>query len=473
MRSPEDPRDAGVLRQLPADLFSEPGAAGARLPDGVGTDTLLGWLQKTLDVLRSPDFFLRAASGISHLAEMDAAAVLMREGGKWVPKAVAPAATTIEPSKRVLNQVLAGAKTVWKNPPPADGVNSLFGVHAVVAAPILGPGREVAGVLYGERRSPRDGLPPRIDEVQALFVELLASGVAAGLTRVKHELAVRRFEQYFTPELARRLIDNEELLNPAEKEVSVLFCDIQGFSRISQQIGHHETIRWIGDVLGSLSECVMEEDGVVVDFIGDALMAMWGAPDEQADHRDRACRAALAMLDRLGSLNGRWEAVLGEPTRLAIGVNSGLAQVGNTGSPQKFKYGPLGNTVNLASRIQGVVRKLRTEVLVSDATFAGLAADVRALCRRLCQVTVVNITGAVTLYELKRRHARSDEVGSGYAAALSHFEQKRFLDAVQGLAQLAKPPLEDGPSLALLTRAASGVSDGAEASHPVWNLDSK
>src|SRR5262249_33266953 len=149
------------------------------------------------------------------------------------------------------------------------------------------------------------------------------------------------------------------------------------------------TIEWINDVLEVMSQCVLAEKGVLVDYVGDALMAMWGAPEEQPDHAARACRAALAMLDRVPALNARWEPLVGHPLGLGIGLNTGTAQVGNIGSQQKFKYGPLGNTVNLASRVQGATKFLKCNLLATQATQEKLGPDFSV--RKLCTVRVVNI----------------------------------------------------------------------------------
>src|SRR5207249_10338494 len=126
--------------------------------------------------------------------------------------------------------------------------------------------------------------------------------------------------------------------------------------------------------------------------------AMWNAPAAQEDHAARACRAALAMIEELPGLNSRWQSVVGQPLALGIGINTGAAQVGNTGSSRKFMYGPLGNTVNVASRVEGATKQLGIAVLVTDSTRA-LLGDAFAL-RRLGRVRVVGIAGAVELYEL-------------------------------------------------------------------------
>ena len=125
---------------------------------------------------------------------------------------------------------------------------------------------------------------------------------------------------------------------------------------------------------------------------------MWNAPVAQPDHAARACRAALAMIGELPGLNERWAGRIGAPLALGIGVNTGAALVGNTGSRRRLKYGPLGNTVNLASRVEGATKQLGVPVLITGGTRGRLAAPFAT--RRLCRVRVVGIDAPVELFEL-------------------------------------------------------------------------
>src|SRR5262249_19084877 len=148
----------------------------------------------------------------------------------------------------------------------------------------------VIGALYGERS--REGPPtPGGGKLEAILVDLLACGVATGLARQEQERAAVqaqvRFEQFFGPELARHLQQEPDLLEGREAEVTLLFCDIRGFSRVSERLGPAGTVRWVGDVMGELSECVLAEGGVLVDYVGDEMLAMWGAPRPQADQASR------------------------------------------------------------------------------------------------------------------------------------------------------------------------------------------
>jgi adenylate cyclase len=254
--------------------------------------------------------------------------------------------------------------------------------------------------------------------------------------------------------------------------VSILFCDIRGFSRISERIGPDGTDRWIRDVMDSLSDCVWAHEGVLVNYIGDEVMAMWGAPDDQPDHAKLACRAALDMLARLPALNERWQGVLQEPMALGIGVNTGMARVGNTGSGRKLNYGPLGNTVNMASRVQGATKYLKSDLLITGSTYEQL--DDTFPTRRLCKVAVVNIAEPVALYEVGTAvQGTWAALQQGYEKALEEFERKEFRKAIRILGNLLALYSTDGPSLVLLSRAVNYLIEEPGAFDPVWPLPGK
>jgi adenylate cyclase len=449
----------------------------------VGIESLFRWFQGALDVLAAAaggsDFFFKAARAAVDLVGLDTGWVLLCKNGRFQPQTVQTAAgvhldPAWQPSRQVLDHVRQQKRTFWQVAAP-DG--SLVGITAVVAAPILDREQRVIGALYGDRRPHRgaSGLRP-ITRVEALLVELLAVGIAAGLARVEQEQAALRatvqFEQFFTKELSLQLAAQPDLLQGRDAEVTLLFADVHGFSRISHHLGPTRTMEWIGDVLGALSESVLAHQGVVVDYIGDEVIAMWGAPAKQPGHANLACRAALDMLARLPGLNQRWQPVLGEPTSLGIGINTGTARVGNTGTQRKFKYGPLGDPVNLASRVQGATKYLKCNLLITQATQAAL--DPTLPTRRLCRVRMVNINDPVELYEL----APPDQPGwadlkAEYEKALAAFEQQQFRLAARTLAPLVAEDINDGPSLVLMSRAVACMVEESEEFDPVWVLPNK
>ncbi len=472
----------GVASPLPAP-FTRRGFDASATVDVV---TVLHWLRSAMEVLQSAassaDFLARAARAVVDLVCLDSGVALLRQGDGWWVEAChrgphARSAPERAASHHILERVCREKRTFWETPDEslADAA-SLQGIDAVVAAPLLDRGGAVIGALYGDRRGDSSTAGGRITRIEALLVELLASGVSAGLARLEQErkaLATQvLFEQFFTPELARRLLDEPDLLRGRDTEVTALFCDVRGFSRISERLGPEATLTWMGDVLNELSACVRRHDGVLVDYVGDEVMALWGAPGEQPDHAARACRAALDMLARLPVLDERWRDRIGEPTALGIGVNTGVAQVGNVGSTHKFKYGALGHTVNLASRVQGATKHFKCPLLITGATQAKL--DDTFARRRLGRVQVVHIAEAVDLYEL----ALPDRPGwaaarAEYEQALAEFERQEFRAAALRLAALRGQQPDDGPALVLLARVVNCMVEESGVFDPVWVLPTK
>jgi adenylate cyclase len=465
----------GSSMSLAAHKTSLPFPAAA----GIDVESIVRWLQATMDVLQSAasseDFFTRAARAVVDLVGLDSGGVLLREASGWRVQALESAASVRrendwQPSRQILGRVQAEKRTFWEVPAALAG--SLLGVKAVVAAPILNRSGDVIGVLYGDRRQETAKGAGVISKLEAMLVEVLATGVAAGLSRLEQEQAAlracARFEEFFTPELSRLLLAQPELLHCRETDVSVLVCDIRGFSRISERLGPAVTGEWISDTLGALSELVLAEQGVLVDYTGDELMAMWGAPLEQADHARRACRTGLAMLNALPTLNERWQQVLNEPTQIGIGINSGPARVGNVGSRIKFKYGVLGYTVNLASRVQGATKYLQCPLLITEATRTQAGAGFAT--RRLCQVRVVNMVHPVALCELVGTPTPSWYLlRKEYEEALSHFESG---ECQRAAAMLASRLAEDGAARVLHSRAEQFVA-GEHGFDAVWELPGK
>jgi adenylate cyclase len=291
----------------------------------------------------------------------------------------------------------------------------------------------------------------------------------------KKRLRERVFEQHFTPELARELARNPDpmKMQARQAEVSVLFCDIRGFSSISERLGPSQTIDWLGGVMGEFSTIVIELGGVLVDYTGDELMAMWGAPNEQPNHAELACRAAIEIRKSLSSLNEKWQEQIGAGTEVGIGVNTGEALVGNVGTHRKFKYGPLGTVVNLASRVQGATKFLKTPLLITGYTAAQLPDSFAR--RRLCQVRVQNIQAPVQLFELEPPGARPDwqELAALYQDALDEFEAGKFRKASSLLSDVLLESPNDGPSLQLMSRVVDAMLKEGHDFTPVWELSGK
>jgi adenylate cyclase len=294
-----------------------------------------------------------------------------------------------------------------------------------------------------------DFLPKPVDHV------LLRARVNSLLLR--RQLRVRELEQFFPPEVARQFLDRPEVLEEGtQTAISVLFCDIRGYSRISRRLGPANTIEWVSSVMEELTDCILRNNGVLVDFIGDELMAMWGAPANQPDHADLACRTALEMFACLPGLNQRWKQKLGETMSFGIGINSGIAWVGNSGTRRKFKYGPSGDTVNVGSRVQGTTKYLKAPLVVSRSTHDQLRGPFES--RRLGSVEVVNIAEPVELYEIVRPDTPHwPELKRRYEEALGLYESEKLPEAAQLLGSLIASHGATGPPLALMARTIEGL----------------
>jgi adenylate cyclase len=470
------PRDYSSLRLKDA---SETGTAG--LTEG----ELLAWLQASMEVFQSAsgstDFLPKAAQAAAQLIRLDTVGVLLRQDERWDIATLsgregAAVSVAWRPSQTMLRRVLNERRTFFHVPEQEPQfAHSLIGVQSLVAAPILNRGGEIIGVLYGERSA--GGIGGELRELEVKLFELLAYGVAAGLARVEQErklIAERiRFEQFFSPELARMLeIRGEAMLAPRDAEITVLFCDIKGFSRISAQNGAEIAVEWVRDVLSAVSDCVAEHQGVLIDYSGDALEAIWGAPLDVANHAEQACRAALHMRAVLPELNSRWKSRLGEATDVAIGINTGRAQVGNIGSRRKFKYGAFGTTVNLASRVQGATKHVGVSLLATKSVVERLPDSFAR--RRLCTVRTVNIEQPVELFELvAEANTAWAELKTQYETALGSFERGDSNAARELLTSLIAAYPQDEPARKLLNRASAAIPDPQSSTDSVWVLDGK
>jgi adenylate cyclase len=179
------------------------------------------------------------------------------------------------------------------------------------------------------------------------------------------------FQRYLSPEMVARLAEAPEKLRLGGelREISVLFCDVRGFTGLSEQLDPEALTRIINGFLGPMSEIVLEHGGTVDKYIGDCVMAFWNAPVDQPDHAERACRAALAMQRALSEL-GRDLPEGAGPLAAGIGINTGPCLVGNFGSRRRFDYSALGDAVNVAARLQELTRSYDAAILVGPETAA-------------------------------------------------------------------------------------------------------
>jgi adenylate cyclase len=452
-------------------------------------ESLKEWLNTLIGVLQSAansnDFYMKAAEAVVRLVGMDFASVLLWENGDWQPKASVGEGSSLRvPSRLALARAQHEKQTIFRTAPPGSNAmtmdarvsDSLASLEAVVAAPFFDENHDVLGIVYGSRTRMLGALQPNISRIDATLVTALAHGVEVGLRRVRSEKSLIeaqvRFEQFFSPELARELATNDGMLKGADRDVSILFCDIRSFSRISERLGAEATLEVVGEFFNIAAAEVMKHKGVVVDYIGDELIAMWGAPKEQPHHAELACRAGLGILEAIKQHDAYWEQKTGSKLRAGIGINSGIARVGNIGSQQRFKYGPLGSMVNLASRVQGATKYFKTEMLITDATRQQLGSEFHS--RRIRKVRVVNIETPIDLHEVwLGEDSEREQAAKTYEAALASLEKGEFRDASRAVAELIRQVEPEGPALVLAAQALQFATNPDLTFTPEWTLPGK
>jgi adenylate cyclase len=158
-------------------------------------------------------------------------------------------------------------------------------------------------------------------------------------------------------------------LGGEKKELSILFSDIRGFTTFSEAMDAKDLSHFLNDYLGIMTRIVFEHQGTLDKYIGDAVMAFWGAPLNQPDHALNACKAAVAMMKARAENHARWKKTYGIDVKIGIGVNSGPVNVGNMGSDQNFEYTVIGDHVNLASRMESSTKDYGIGIITSRFTF--------------------------------------------------------------------------------------------------------
>ena len=184
----------------------------------------------------------------------------------------------------------------------------------------------------------------------------------------------RLFQRYVSSEVVGRLLEQSErlVLTGERKRITILFSDVRDFTTRSEGLEPEELVGTLNRYLGSMVSVIHGRDGMVDKFIGDAIMAVFGAPAETAEHAVNAVEAALGMHKALVELNRELEAEGIEPFRIGVGIHTGPAVVGNVGSTERVEYTAIGDTVNTASRIEGLTKRFDADVLVSGETFREL-----------------------------------------------------------------------------------------------------
>jgi adenylate cyclase len=223
----------------------------------------------------------------------------------------------------------------------------------------------------GARRWDRKTVIESSDELSILGAAMggAASDLLLSEEAMKKEIAIRAdLGRYIPQEIVERVVRREQdmALGGARREISVLFADVVGFTPLTTRLSPEDTVTILNELFTILTEIVFRHGGTVDKFIGDSVMAIFGAPSDQPDHAERALRTAEDMLRFLETGNATWQERFGVTIQLAIGVNTGEAVVGNIGSETRIEYTAIGDTVNVAARLEAIARP--QQILITQAT---------------------------------------------------------------------------------------------------------
>jgi adenylate cyclase len=272
-----------------------------------------------------------------------------------------------------------------------DAVNALLLVLMALAAPLLGLRRSVPLVLLGAVGALAAFLVAAqlaydsgsIVHVAAPVLALLlgTSGALiahyALVTRERRHLRLL-FSRFVPSQVVDEVIDrvDDDLrLGGVRRDGTVMFCDLRGFTTFSEQLEPERVVEVVNSYLSEMTGAILAHGGTLVSFMGDGIMALFGAPIEQPDHADRALRAAREMVSERLPVFNRWlaEAGTAHDFRMGVGLNSGLVMSGNVGSVERLEYTALGDTTNTAARLEGMTKGTEYQVFLAESTCERLA----------------------------------------------------------------------------------------------------
>ena len=301
--------------------------------------------------------------------------------------------------------------------------------------------------------------------VPALFA-LVPNVSLVALYRVLIEEQEKRkvrnaFQQYVSPEVIRRLLSDPERVKPRKTEVSVLFSDIRGFTTISETLDAQTLAGLLNGYLTEMTKIIFRHQGTLDKYIGDAVMAIWGAPFDEPNHAERCCLGAVNMLARLAELQVQWRAEQSPVLEIGIGINTGIASVGNMGSSLRYGYTAMGDAVNLAARLEGLNKEYGTQILISEFTRSEIH-DSDLILREIDFIRVKGKLQPVTIYEVLGPRAKENdgsELIKQFGAAREAYKRRNWRAAQSAWAAILQRWPDDGPSRVFLARCEEYITE--------------
>ena len=282
----------------------------------------------------------------------------------------------------------------------------------------------------------------------------LFNSMTAGLE--EREKIRNTFKSFVSEHVVNLLLGNTEgiKLGGEKRDISAFFSDIASFTSHAEKMGPEMSVAFLNEYLTAMTEIIEEQGGLVDKYIGDGIMAFWGAPILSQDHPDRACRTAIAQVQKMDQTFESWRNKYNlSHLSIRIGIDSGKAIVGNIGSTHRMNYTIVGDTVNLASRLEGLNKAYGTRICISQATRSQLNSTFAV--RELDLVKIRGMKMVIHVYELMGYNGQNPDLEAlvpRYEEALSLFRARKFGEAEKLFDQCRIQGVLDSPSHTLIRR---------------------
>ena len=271
--------------------------------------------------------------------------------------------------------------------------------------------------------------------LMALLLTYAALTVYRYISEERERKKIRgAFSYYVSSSVVNEMLKHPDQLKLGgdKKDLTVLFSDIRGFTTISEGLSPEKLVHLLNEYLTIMTDVVFKYEGTLDKYMGDAIMAVYGAPLERPNHPSNACHSALEMMEALGKLNEKWIGEGKKPLDIGIGINTGMMMVGNMGSEQRFDYTVMGDAVNLGSRLEGANKDYKTNILISESTYERVKDEF--YCMELDMVQVKGKTLPVKIYQLLSHKQLSDirhQAISYFAQGLQLYRQQKWDEAIK------------------------------------------
>ena len=310
---------------------------------------------------------------------------------------------------------------------------------------------------------------PVVTPITSIFLAYVGSTAYVSIVEGREKRFIRgAFGKYVSPAVVTQISESPESLRLGgqKRHLSILFSDLAGFTTLSERLDAEDLVTLLNEYLTEMTDVVMEEEGTLDKYIGDAIMAFWNAPQEQEDHADRALRCAIRMQRKMKELNARWATETedeAEELVVRIGVNTGQAVGGNVGGRDRFDYSAIGDPVNLAARLEPANKSYDTLVMASEFTLKeAVAADY--YLRELDLMAVKGKLEPVRVYEILEMHdgelsPEKRETLGHYNLGLAAYQRKDWELAAEYFQAALESDPNDGPSGVYLDRARECIAN--------------